>query len=99
MTARGYETSQGFVVQKGSQAVKSETPAIHAYLTEIRAELVRQGVLRDAGMFYEFTQNYTFGSPSTASGVLLGRTSNGRIEWKTSDGRTLRSIQDADVGD
>jgi hypothetical protein len=56
-------------------------------------------VLRDAGTTFELTQNYTFGSPSTASGVLLGRTSNGRVEWKTTDGRTLKSVQDAEVGE
>ncbi len=98
LAARGYETSQGFVVQKGSQAVKAESAAIHAYLTETRSELLRQGVLREAGAVYEFTQNYTFGSPSTASGVLLGRTSNGRVEWKAADGRTLKRIQDAELG-
>jgi hypothetical protein len=31
-----------------------------------------------------------------ASGVLLGRATNGRIDWKTSDGRTLKDIQDAE---
>lgn len=98
LVARGYETTQGFVVVKGSQAVKSESEAIHAYMTETRKELVRQGVLRDAGQLFEFTQDYTFGSPSTASGVLLGRTSNGRVEWKTTEGRSLKSVQDAEVG-
>jgi hypothetical protein len=96
--ARGYETTQGFVVTKGSHAIKTESHAIHAHLSETRKELVRQGVLRDAGQVFEFTQDYTFGSPSTASGVLLGRTSNGRVEWKTVDGRTLKSVQDAEVG-
>jgi len=97
LTAIGYEASQGFVVRKGSQAAKSESAAIHAYMTQIRAELIRQGVLHDVGPVYEFTQDYTFGSPSTASGVILGRTSNGRVEWKTAEGRTLKSIQDADA--
>ena len=98
LVARGFDTTQGFVVVQGSQAVKTESEAIHAYLTETRRELLRQGVLRDAGSVFEFSQDYTFGSPSTASGVLLGRTSNGRVEWKTPDGRTLKSIQDAEVG-
>lgn len=98
LVARGYQATQGFVVVKGSQAARVESEAIHAYLTETRRELARQGVLRVAGPLLEFTQDYTFGSPSTASGVLLGRTSNGRVEWKTIDGRTLKSVQDAEVG-
>ena len=97
LEARGYETAQGLVVLKDSQAVKTETAAIHAYLSDLRTELVRQGVLREAGATYAFSQDYTFTSPSTASGVLLGRTSNGRIEWKDAAGRTLKSLQDAAV--
>jgi hypothetical protein len=98
LQARGYEASQGFVVTKGSHASKAERGVIHPYMAQIRAELVRQGVLREIGDVYELTQDYTFGSPSTASGVLLGRNSNGRVEWKTADGRTLKSIQDAEAG-
>ena len=41
----------------------------------------------------KFTQDYRFDSPSTAAGVILGRTANGRIEWKDSGGRPLKHIQ------
>jgi hypothetical protein len=97
LVARGYQTPQGLVVLKGSQATRTATAAIAAYLTEIRNQLLQQGVLREAGPVLEFTQDYSFASPSTASGVVLGRTSNGRVEWKTSDGRTLKSLQDAEL--
>ncbi|MCE9581794.1 MAG: DUF4357 domain-containing protein [Planctomycetes bacterium] len=43
------------------------------------------------------TQDFTFASPSNAAGVLLGRTANGRIEWKTEDGRSPKSIQDREA--
>jgi hypothetical protein len=95
---RGIWTPQGFVVYSGSQAAKDETGSCHAYLRDTRAELVRQGVFRDAGPLYELTQNYTFASPSTAAGVLVGRNMNGREAWKTVSGRTLKSIQDAKGG-
>lgn len=98
MLARGFESPQGFVVLKGSQAVKGEKEAIHAYMSQLRAELLRQSIFRPKGEFLELTQDYTFNSPSTASGVLLGRTSNGRVEWKTTDGRTLKSLQEAEAG-
>ncbi len=61
-----------------------------------REAIVRQGVFTAKGDGFEVTQDYTFSSPSTASGVLLGRTSNGRVEWKAADERTLRNIQDAE---
>lgn len=37
-------------------------------------------------------------APSQAAMVLLGGTANGRIEWRTSGGQTLKQLQDADLG-
>jgi hypothetical protein len=93
--ARGVDSAEGFVVRAGSQAVKEEVPSIHAYLRELRQSLHAQGVLEDAGAVYRLTQDYTFNSPSTAAGVLLARSANGRTEWKDAKGRTLREIQEA----
>jgi uncharacterized protein DUF4357 len=42
-----------------------------------------------------FSQDYTFGSPSTASAIVLGRSSNGRTDWKDASGRTLKQLQEA----
>ena len=95
--ASGFESPKGFTVRVGSQAVKQEVASIHPYMREIRAELIRQGVLLDHGSRYEVAQDYTFGSPSTAAGVLLGRAANGRVEWKAADGRTLKSLQGAEA--
>lgn len=92
--ARGFESAEGFVVRANSQAVKAEVQSIHAYMTDLRRALIDKGVFSDAGEVYRVTQDYTFGSPSTAAGVLLGRTANGRAEWKDSHGRSLKEIQD-----
>ncbi|TXI89048.1 MAG: DUF4357 domain-containing protein, partial [Burkholderiaceae bacterium] len=35
-----------------------------------------------------------FSSPSTAAAIVLGRSANGRVEWKESSGRTLKEIQE-----
>lgn len=95
--ARGVETPQGFVVRTGSRAVTGEVASIHAYISEARSGLVENGVLRREGEHYVFTQDYPFASPSTAAGVVLGRTANGRIEWKAPDGRTLKEIQETEA--
>ena len=94
--ARGFETTQGFVVAVGSRAVAVEVPSIHAYLSELRRTLQEQGVLTRDGDGYVLTQDYAFPSPSTAAGVLLGRSSNGRLEWKAADGRSLKELQDTE---
>lgn len=96
--ARGYESSQGFVVLSGSQAMLEEQPsaAIHARgVVELRAELIERGVIKSEGSELIFTQDYSFSSPSFASSVILGRASNGRTEWKDKQGRVLKAIQEA----
>jgi hypothetical protein len=93
--ASGYEDAKGFVVVKGSQLVKVETNTIHQYMSTLRKDLLAQGVIVDQGQSYTFAQDQVFTSPSTAAGVILGRTANGRIEWKNSEGRTLKQLQAA----
>lgn len=60
-----------------------------------RAALIENGVLQATTDRYRFTQDHTFESPSTAAGVVLGRSSNGREAWKDPAGRSLKEIQKA----
>lgn len=80
--ARGVDGSDGFVVRAGSQAVLDEVPSCHPYVADLRRALLQQQVLVLDGQDYKLTQDYTFNSPSTAGAVMLGRTTNGRVEWK-----------------
>lgn len=50
-------------------------------------------MLAAEGGGYRFSQDYVFTSPSTAAAVVLGRSANGRIEWKDAQGRTLKELQ------
>lgn len=93
--ASGYEDAKGFVVVKGSQLVKAETNTIHQYMSTLRKDLLAQGVVVDQGQHFAFAQDQVFTSPSTAAGVILGRTANGRIEWKNGEGKTLKQLQAA----
>ena len=95
--ASGFEVPEGFVVRSGSRAVIEAVPSIDNYLVDQRKGLQARGVLMMDGTSFVFTQDYTFNSPSTAAGVILGRSSNGRTEWKDKQGRTLRQIQNGAV--
>ena len=95
--ARGYEGPGGFVVRSGSQAVKNEVASIHTYLSDLRKALLNQNIFEDTGTAYRLAQDYIFTSPSTAAGVLLGRSANGRAEWKDAERRSLKEIQGAEV--
>lgn len=98
--AKGYESSQGFIVISGSQAILEEQPsaATHARgAVELRAELKERGVIKVEGSALVFTQDFSFSSPSTAASVILGRAANGRTEWKDKQGRVLKALQEAAV--
>lgn len=94
ITAKGHETPEGFIVLQGSMAVCDEVPSIHRYIADLRKELQLQGVLVSRGDHLEFTQDYLFNSPSTAAGVVQGRSANGRIDWKDYSGKTLKVFQE-----
>ncbi|MHC1686952.1 MAG: DUF4357 domain-containing protein [Methanothrix sp.] len=46
----------------------------------------------------EFAQDYLFNSPSTAAGVVQGRSANGRIDWKDKNCKTLKEFQEEKMG-
>ncbi|WP_439114592.1 GIY-YIG nuclease family protein [Hydrogenophaga sp.] len=99
--ATGYEATQGFVVKAGSQAVAEAVPSMAQHVRgmfDVRQELIANGVLAQEAGLYRFTQDYSFSSPSTAAAVVLGRSANGRIEWKDAQGRTLKALQEAEAG-
>ena len=102
LKAEGFESTSGFVVCEGSQTALDVVPSMKTHVRgmyEIREKLIRTGVLRQAGEAYIFTQNYSFSSPSTASAVCMGRSANGRIEWKDKSGKTLKAFQEALAGE
>ena len=41
-----------------------------------------------------FAHDFEFASPSAASSVVTGRPSNGRLDWMTADGRSLKEVQE-----
>lgn len=95
--ATGHEDSKGFVVNVGSQIVGTERNSIPEYLKSLRHDLIKQQIIERSGEVYVFKTDYAFNSPSTSAGVVLGGSANGRVEWKTKEGRTLKAVQEAGV--
>jgi hypothetical protein len=93
-TAR-YERSGTLVVRQGSTAAREATDA-GTRATEIREELKEKGVLQanSDNTALVFMRDEKFSSPSSAARAVLGRSANGRVEWKTKDGRTLKQLQE-----
>jgi Domain of unknown function (DUF4357) len=93
--ALGQYTAEGFFVFKKSKARKQLVDSLQAHPPSVarRQALVSSGKLVDVNETLVFTEDMLFSSPSAASNMVLGRTSNGWIDWVTEDGRTLDSVE------
>jgi len=82
-------TNEGFVVLTGSRIETIDSDSIPPGIKEIRmkAQLDKNGILQE---------DILFRSPSYAAAFVIGGHANGLLEWKTSDGKTLKDIEISD---
>lgn len=83
-------TTEGFVVLEGSQVETKDSPYLPASLKEMRQNLIASRVIQDGVL----KEKQLFSSPSYAAAFLLGMQTNGRIDWKDQDGRTLKELEE-----
>ncbi len=89
--AKGSIVSDGFVVFAGSQIASSATPSMSDSLRKLRENLINKNII-DAD--YKFNKDYVFSSPSLAAATVMGRNANGRTEWKTKSGKSIKDFED-----
>ena len=85
--AIGVQTADGFVVKKGSMISQTPTKSCPEYVLKKRVQHHKQindGILLEDILFH---------TPSGASSFVCGASTNGNIEWKTSDGVTLKQLK------
>jgi hypothetical protein len=87
--ATGQSTSDGFVVFKDSIIADSITNSFPQNWEKLRNSLIKNKIIEQN----VFTKDYLFSSPSSAAAIVMGRNANGLTEWKTEDGRILKSIE------
>ncbi|SHE60123.1 protein of unknown function [Bacteroides luti] len=87
--ATGQSTSDGFVVFKDSAIADSTTNSFPQNWEKLRSTLIKNKIIEQN----VFTKDYLFSSPSSAAAIVMGRSANGLTEWKTEDGRILKSIE------
>ena len=87
--AKGFYSSNGFTVQKGSVIAKTVVPSFG--WKDKRNEMLQEYTVAE-GEHLVLTSDKTFSSPSTAAMFVLGRPSNGWMDWKDNDGNTLDSV-------
>lgn len=85
-------TDEGYLVLEGSKANLEISNAVSKGNDSLREQLIKRNVLVQNGDLLEFTSDQLFKSPSAASGTVLGRSSNGWIEWKDKNGKTMDEV-------
>ena len=93
--ATGRPTENGFLVLKGSEAVRTERPSVkkYPYPSIVRSQLISDGVLSQEPDKLVFTKDYEFSSPSAAASVIHGGHANGLRDWKNSKGVSLKELE------
>lgn len=88
--ATGKLTDEGFLVFSNSIVRIIQTQSSSLYLKNKLRDLLEKEIIRkvtvEEGIF---TKDFIFDSPSAASSIILGRSSNGWTQWKDKSGKTL----------
>lgn len=94
--AEGFETADGFVVLGGALIRRRHVASRYPAVTKRIDAMVAEGLLEVVDeKSWRLTVDHVFTSPSLAADVVLGRSANGRIEWRTAEGVTLKELQEA----
>lgn len=86
VAATGIQTSEGFVVLKGSVIASVDDYTIATSVKEKR----KTAPIVD----HILQEDMLFSSPTYAAMFVIGKSANGLTSWKTEDGRTLKSLED-----
>ena len=89
--AKGFVSPNGFTVLKESVISEHIAPSFESRAKtyfNLRNRLEIDGTIENR----VFRQDYEFSAPSAASAVILGRSSNGNIDWKTEKGIALKDL-------
>lgn len=87
--AKGFYSSDGFTVLKGSTVAKTMVPSFN--WKEKREKMLQDYTSTENGILV-LTSDKTFSSPSTAADFCIGSSNNGWLIWKDKDGNTLDSV-------
>lgn len=89
--AKCIKTDKGFKVLKGSMIEEIDSKSIPKTIKVIR----RKCRIRNKIVDGRLVEDHLFTSPSSAAEFVLGmNTKNGRTDWKTKDGLTLKELEE-----
>lgn len=94
--AQGQQTSDGFVVFQGSEVATTIVNSYPDAMNKLRSKLTEEKVIIEENEKLILQTDYLFSSPSAAAAIVMGRSANGLVEWKSSKGKSLKDIESAE---
>ncbi len=91
---KGKMTNEGFLVYRGSTVSVEMSEYVRKRDERIISSLLESGHIKKISeKLYKFEKDYLLNSPSAASDLIVGHSSNGWDYWKTKQGKTLKEIE------
>jgi hypothetical protein len=75
-----------------AEIAAQELPHLSKGYQRLRQKLLEEKVLQTEGAYYRLPQDQFFKTPSGASDFVIGGSSNGWVEWKDAQGKTLDEL-------
>lgn len=97
LKAKSIQTNEGIVVLKDSEAAKDHMGSLGFAYREIRERLIQNQQLKLVNDKLIFQEDILFDSPSAAAASILGYATNGRVNWKDQNGKTLKEIEEQKI--
>jgi hypothetical protein len=91
--ASAFQTDEGIVVLKGSEAAKENTNSLAIGYVDLKEKLIQNGILKMEGEKYIFQENTLFSTASPAAAIVVGYNINGPQFWKNINGKSLKEIE------
>lgn len=91
--AKCKRTSEGYVVLKGSMIEENDSRVIPKTIKDFRDKCKKEQEIING----RIEKNFLFNSPSYAAAFVLGMNTNGRTDWKTDEGITLKELEEKEI--
>lgn len=91
--ASGIQTSEGFVVFEMAQIANPVVTSFPRTMKRLRDEMIEEEIIFEKNGKLFLKKDYIFSSPSSAAMIVMGRSANGLVEWKTKEGKILRDVE------
>lgn len=87
--AQGYLNENNSLTVFADSQIRFDNLPSSDSLKEMREDLIEEEVIIQKDGVFQFSQDYTFNSPSTATDFILGGSNNGWNYWKDAEDQTI----------